>query len=121
MNEFKLIVAGGRDFTHAPMLAKSIINLVEEMPEDIKVSIVSGMARGADRLGYEFAKKNGITCYEFPADWDRYGKVAGYKRNEAMAEFSDGVIAFWDGKSKGTQHMIETMHYLGKSVHIVRY
>ena len=123
MKEFKLIVAGGRDFTHAPMLAKAIINLVEEMPEDIKVSIVSGMARGADRLGYEFAKKNGITCYEFPADWDRYGKVAGYKRNEAMAEFSDGLIAFWrlENPTPGTGHMIRTMEALGKSVHIVRY
>ena len=43
-----------------------------------------------------------------PADWDLDGKSAGFKRNVKMAEYADALVAFWDGESKGTKHMIET-------------
>jgi hypothetical protein len=78
------------------------------------------MARGADALGYQFAKTNNIMVYEFPADWSQ-GKSAGFKRNAQMGDFSDGLLAFWDGQSRGTKGMIEYMQRLGKPVHVVRY
>lgn len=120
-SEFKMIVAGGRDFVFYEEGEKHILQLAKELPDHLDISIVSGMARGADMVGYHFAKNYGVQCYEFPADWDTHGKRAGFIRNEEMARFSDGLLAFWDGKSRGTEHMINYMHHLGKPVHIVYY
>ena len=72
-----------------------------------EIEIVSGTANGADKLGEKFAKENGYPIKQFPADWDKNGKGAGYIRNAQMAEYADALIVFWDGKSKGTKHMID--------------
>lgn len=57
-------------------------------------------------MGERYAKERGYAVSEHPADWDRYGKSAGYIRNKEMAEEADALMAFWDGKSRGTMHMI---------------
>lgn len=121
MREFKLIVAGGRDYWDYEHMHAVLFALAEEAGHDTAISIVSGMARGADRVAYEIAKAENVQCYEFPADWEKHKRAAGYRRNEQMAQFSDGLLAFWDGKSRGTKHMIETMQKLGKPVQIERY
>jgi hypothetical protein len=121
MTEFKLIVAGGRDFDNQDLLIRVLNGLADVEYADQEISIVTGMARGADRIAYEFAQHHQIHYYPFPADWDRYGKRAGFVRNEAMAKFSDGLLAFWDGQSRGTGHMVNTMRGLGKPVHVVQY
>lgn len=84
-------------------------------------SIVSGTARGADTLGEEYGESAGLLVHKRPADWDSYGKVAGFIRNKEMAEEADGLIAFWDGKSKGTKHMIDVALDKGIEVHVFRY
>lgn len=119
--EFKLIVAGGRDFNDAALLERVLIAMADVELADKAVSIVSGMARGADALGYQFAKANGITCYPFAADWYKYGKRAGFVRNAEMAAVADGLLAFHDGTSKGTAHMINTMRSMGKPVTVISY
>lgn len=121
MNEYKLIVAGGRDFNDYDLLSRVLIAMADVELADKAVSIVSGMARGADALAVRFAKEHDVTLYEFPAQWDDYGKYAGYYRNKKMGNFSDALLAFWDGKSRGTKHMIDYMQGLGKPVHIVNY
>lgn len=121
MEEFKLIVAGGRDFTNADLLARSLCDLADGIYADKAISIVSGMARGADNLGYLFAIKHNVVKYQFPADWNQYGKRAGMIRNKQMGDFADGLLAFWDGQSRGTKQMIEYMRSLGKPVHIINY
>lgn len=121
MQEFKLIVAGGRDFNDYDYLSRVLYAMADVELADKAVSIVSGMARGADALGYRFAKEHDIVVYEFPADWESYGKYAGYYRNKQMGNFSDGLLAFWDGKSRGTKHMIEYMQGLGKPVQVAEY
>lgn len=121
MKEFKLIVAGGRDFDDAEHLSRVLFAMADVEFADQSVSIVSGMASGADLLGYEFAEKYGINTYEFPAHWDRYGKRAGFMRNTDMGKFADGLLAFWDGKSRGTDHMVHFMQSLCKPVTIIRY
>ena len=121
MQEFKLIVAGGRDFTDRLLLEQNIQELANGIYADMALSIVSGMAQGADMLAYLFAVKNNIVVYQFPADWDRYGKRAGYLRNEEMARHADGLLAFWDGQSRGTKHMIETILRMGKDHFIITY
>lgn len=119
--EFKLIVAGGRDFNDKDRLVKEIFSLANGELAERAVSIVSGMARGADRMAHTFADVNKVQCYEFPADWDTHGRAAGHIRNREMAEFADGLLAFWDGKSRGTQNMIETMRSMGKPVRVINY
>lgn len=120
MNEFKLIVAGGRDFNDKDLLEAEILSLVNNELKDRAVSIVSGMARGADRLAWEYAKSKNIICYEFHADWSKHKRAAGYRRNIEMANFADGLLLFWDGRSKGSGHMLNAMNRLGKPV-IVKY
>ena len=100
---FKVIVAGGRDFNNYKGLSDSLDYLLKNINDDIQ--IVCGMARGADRLG----------------DWDLDGKSAGFKRNVRMAEYADALVAFWDGESKGTKHMIEIAKEKGLDIRIKRY
>ena len=121
MDEFKLIVAGGRDFNDPKLLCNKLFELAEGVYKDKAVSIVSGMARGADIMAYHTAIGNDIKVYSFPANWDKYGKGAGYRRNEDMARFADGLLAFHDGVSRGTANMIQIMQRLHKDVHVVKY
>lgn len=121
LKDYKVIVAGSRGFDDAFQLETELNNYVEKLGDQYAVSIVSGMAKGADRLAYQFAKENHVVCHEFPADWDQYGKVAGYRRNAEMARFADALIAFWDGESRGTKNMIDTMRNLNKPVEIILY
>lgn len=100
----KVIIAGGRNFNDYEKLCQICDNALSKQTE---VEIVSGTANGADKLGEKYANDNGYPIKQFPADWDKYGKSAGYKRNAQMAEYADALIAFWDGKSRGTKHMID--------------
>lgn len=121
--EFKLIVAGGRDFSDIELLDVSIRQVVTELPDDYVVSIVSGMAKGADKLGHEWAKANQCRVYEYYADWNHYGKRAGYLRNEAMAKVASGLLAFHPshGNDKGTEHMIHTARARNLYVKLIKY
>lgn len=73
----------------------------------IPTEVVSGTARGVDTMGERWAQENNIPIKQFPAYWERFGKIAGYKRNLEMGEYADALVAIWDGKSRGTSHMIE--------------
>lgn len=117
----KVIVAGGRDFEDRGYMEISIQGLIQkaDIPRDFE--LVCGMARGADMVAYTLCKKKGNILHEFPADWDRYGKGAGHRRNREMGDFADCLIAFWDGESKGTKGMIDYMRKLGKPVFVFHY
>ena len=108
---FKVVVAGSRGFnSYAYMeeaLDQQIMEAMEELDVIDDIEIVSGGAKGADKLGERYAKERGYSLKIFPAEWNKYGKSAGYKRNEQMADYADLVIVFWDGESKGTKHMID--------------
>jgi hypothetical protein len=121
MQELKLIVAGGRDFRNYVLLSCALNDMANGVYKDSAISIVSGMAKGADALAVHFAKQNNVTLYAKPADWNQYGKRAGFMRNTDMANFSDVLLAFWDGKSRGTEHMINTMKKLNKPVWVINY
>lgn len=110
----KIIIAGGRQFDN--------YRAVEEEAEKHDIDIVvCGMAKGADSLGKEYAEKFKIGLKKFPADWGKYGKRAGPIRNSQMGDYADGLIAFWDGMSTGTAHMINYMRKKNKPVIIVSY
>lgn len=119
--EYKLIVAGGRDFDNAELMSRVLYAMSDVEHADKSISIVSGMAKGADALAYMFAHKLDIKCYEFRAQWKKHGTRAGFIRNEEMGRFSDGLLAFHDGRSVGTAGMIRYMRSLGKPVTVIKY
>ena len=80
--------------------------------------IVSGGAEGIDTLARRYAKEHGLLLKEFLPDYDRYGKPAAFMRNTQIVEYAHMVIAFWDGKSKGTADTIMKCYQLNKPVEI---
>lgn len=110
----KVLVCGSRSFKDYPMLWSTLDGY------DIS-ELINGGAAGADTLGAKYAISNNIPVRTFYADWRTYGKRAGIIRNEAMLREGtpDGVIAFWDGKSRGTKHMIDLATSLGYEVRII--
>ena len=126
----KVVVAGGRDFGNPKyhdkatcekhwLFLRDILCLLL-LPGD---KVISGDAPGADTLAVRWAlsQSEHVGLLRMPADWDRYGVSAGPIRNQAMSLKGDALIAFWDGRSKGTKHMIEAMTRKGGNVHIYRY
>jgi hypothetical protein len=113
----KVIIAGSRGFSDFPLLYSKCEEILANIKE---AEIVSGTARGADKLGEHYASLKGYSVSQFPADWDKHGKSAGYIRNKEMADYADCLIAFWDGESRGTKHMIDLAREKNLSVHIIK-
>ena len=82
-------------------------------------TIVSGGARGADTYAKLFAQKHNLTLIEYLPEYDKYGKSAPLIRNKLIVENSDCVLAFWDGKSRGTKFTLDYAAQLGKPVKII--
>lgn len=118
MKQIKLLIAGGRDFNDYELL-KTWCNAVSKNYKILE--IISGTAKGADTLGEVYAKEHNIPIKRFPADWETYGKKAGYLRNVEMGNYCDNALIFWDGESKGTKHMIGIMNKLNKKYKVVSY
>lgn len=118
-DEFRVIIAGSRKFSDYELLKQKCDKILETVNRPIV--IVSGTANGADKLGERYANERGYKIKKFPADWDTYGLGAGYRRNQLMAKYSDALIAFWDGISKGTRHMINLAEQEEIKIRIIRY
>lgn len=117
---FNVIIAGSRSFCDFHMLCEKCDTvLANKKPEEIV--IVSGAAKGADNLGERYAHERGYGLIVVPAQWEKYGKSAGFRRNTIMADVADAVIAFWDGESPGTKHMIETAKAKELPIRIFRF
>jgi hypothetical protein len=114
----RVIIAGSRTFTNYTKFRARLIHLFSNIPLE-QVTIISGTARGADQMGEQFAAELGLNVERYPAEWDRFGKSAGYRRNEVMAAKADALVAFWDGKSPGTKHMIDLAKARSLNVRIV--
>jgi hypothetical protein len=118
---FKVIIAGGRKFNDYNLLKNKLDTILAEKRKTHQIYIISGMAKGADTLGERYANENNFTVLGFPAEWNLYGKSAGIRRNEEMAKVGDALIAFWDGESPGTKHMIETAKDKRLLVRVIKY
>ncbi len=115
-----LIVAGGRDFTDYKLLKEKLDFLLSNTDKE-EVTILCGKAKGADSLGERYANENNIDVWEYPADWGKHGKQAGYLRNSQMVDDATHLVAFHDGVSRGTKHMIDLATNKGLVVRVVRY
>lgn len=106
----RVAIVGSRDFTDFEYLEKWVLRtLIHDIGVDDfrTLKIVSGGARGADTLAEMFAHRHNISTNIFPANWNKYGKKAGYLRNIEIVNNCDFLIAFWDGESKGTKMTID--------------
>jgi len=103
----RIIIAGSRTITDYDKVDQSMLDAIGSnfVGLDIEV-ILCGCAKGVDSLGEQWAQRHGIQVEYYPAEWDKYGKSAGYRRNVRMAEHADALILVWDGKSKGSKHML---------------
>jgi hypothetical protein len=112
----KLAIIGSRSFSDKPTLEHSINDL------NLKIdTVVSGGAIGADRLGEEWAKNQGINVELHLPEWAKYGRSAGVIRNKAIVQSCDFCLAFWDGKSKGTNSTIELCKKLKIPFKVITY
>ena len=119
---FKIIIAGSREFNDYELLKKKLTYFLKSRnlkPEEIE--IVSGGARGADRLGERFALEHNIKIKQFIPDWERYGKSAGIRRNVEMGKYANACVVFWDGKSRGSKHMIDIAIKEGLELEVIMY
>lgn len=115
----RLIIAGGRTFTNLALMTEKLDHLIHKTDEPI--TVISGTARGADQLGEKYAELRGYEVEQYPAQWDVYGRSAGYKRNEQMAGVATHCVVFWDGHSRGSKHMIDLAQTHGLELRVVRY
>ena len=109
----KVAVIGSR---HAP--ASVSRRILEELPSNVS-EIVSGGAQGVDALAAQVAALLGLPMRIFPPDFDQYGKKAPLVRNTAIVRYADLVLAFWDGASHGTQHVVAECIRQQKPVRLV--
>ena len=114
----KVIVAGGRDFQNYGLLSEKLDKLFSKRAD---VVIVSGMASGADSLAVKYADENKIRVSEFSEKWKKFGNASGFRRNVEMARFADACVCFWDGKSVGTKHMIDTAKRMNLKLRVINY
>ena len=101
----KVAVVGSRNLM--------INNLYPYIPKEC-AEIISGGAKGIDSCAKAFALENNIPLREFYPEYDKYGRVAPILRNKEIVNYSDFVIAFWDGKSKGTAFVIDYCKKISK-------
>ena len=109
----RVIIAGSRGITTLSLVSEAV-SASGFTPREV----VSGGARGVDLLGEQWARTLGIPVRQFLADRGRYGRTAGRLRNTQMAEYADCLIAIWDGRSPGTEHMINAMSYRRKPFYV---
>jgi hypothetical protein len=114
----KVIIAGSRVFNDYKRLCSVCDYMLQNQKE---IEIVSGTALGADILGEKYAQEHGYEIKRFQAEWNKFGKSAGYKRNEEMAKYADALIVFWNGSSKGTKHMINLAKQYNLKIKICRF
>ena len=107
----KVAVIGSRGIT--------VSDLGQYLPEDV-TEIVSGGAKGVDTCAKEYALAHGLRLTEFLPEYSRYGRGAPLKRNLQIIEYADLVLAFWDGSSRGTRHVIDACEKSGRMYRIIR-
>ncbi len=109
----KIAIVGSRNVSYVILekyISKQTLTEISE--------IVTGGAKGIDTLALQFAKNNHIPYKLFLPEYSKYKKGAPLKRNELIAEYADEAFIFWDGKSKGTNHVIGCFSKLNKKINL---
>lgn len=112
----KVIIAGSRNFGNYQLLCEKMSEFYSE-----PIEVVCGNAQGADSLGKKWAREKKYPIKIISPKWQEEGIIAGFNRNVEMASYADEAIVFWDGESKGSEHMIKIMKNINKTVYIIKY
>lgn len=108
-------VIGSRTFENFALVESTLASI------PVISRVVSGGAKGADSLAQQYAEQNQIPVEIFKPDWKRFGRGAGVVRNREIIEAAEMVVAFWDGKSKGTESSIKMAQAKRIPVKIVKF
>ena len=109
----RIVVSGGRDITDKKTVEKVLSGEIA-----VKDVVITGGCSGVDKIAHDYARRYFADTEVHKADWDKHGKAAGPIRNAKMMEDADLLIAFWDGRSKGTRSAIDEARKLGVETHI---
>lgn len=120
----RVICTGSRDWASPEAMRRTVAARLSELPPDTLIVVgydpEKRTPRGVDRFAYEEANRLGLAVETHPAEWGKYGKGAGYRRNTEMAQMgADLCLAFWNEESSGTEHMIEQAEKYGIPVELV--
>ena len=119
---FHVIIAGTRSFDNYNLLRDVMDVLLSDVVESGEgVCVISGAAPGADFLGMKYASERGYNVIRCPADWETHCRTAGHIINPEIVGFGHALVAFWDGESRGTRHMIKTAESIGLEVRVIEY
>ena len=113
-----VLIAGSREFEDYGTAKKYIDFCLYNIRKQYKIIIISGGAKGADKLGERYAHENRMKCIYYYPDWEKYGKGAGVRRNSEMVEKADYVICFWNGESRGTRSTVNFAKSMKKPLRI---
>jgi YspA, cpYpsA-related SLOG family len=108
-----VLACGSRNWNDYEVVLEHLASLLDS------ATICHGGAEGADRHVSAACAELGLDCYVFPARYDKHGRAAPHVRNDQMLAQASRVIAFWDGKSRGTKSVIEKARKLGLRVEVI--
>lgn len=117
-HQTRVIVFGSRSFSDYQTLAQRLDLFLANCSD---IAIISGCAKGADQLGEKYATEHGYGLIKVPAQWDVYGKKAGFLRNDQMLDIATHAVGFWDGQSRGTADMIAKVKARGLGLRVIRF
>jgi len=110
----RIAIVGSRSYADLA----GVVDYVNALPNDAEV--ISGGARGVDSTAERAAISRGLKVTSIRAEWEKFGKAAGFIRNSTIVDSCDRVVAFWDGKSRGTLDTITKAKIASKPVEIIR-
>lgn len=113
-----VVVGGCRHFNDYDLVRQQL-DIILQPYLALGITVLSGHCSGVDLLAERYAEERGYPIERHAADWARYGRAARPIRNEQMVVRADCVIAFWDGKSRGTKSLISYAQKHGKELHII--
>ena len=103
--EKKVVIGGCREYADYAFFKLRLDEILKDLSGEI--TIISGHCSGVDRMGERYAEEKGFRVKIFLPEWDKYGRAAGPMRNKEMVACADLIIAFWNGRSKGTSSLIQ--------------
>ncbi|SFI44174.1 Protein of unknown function [Treponema bryantii] len=117
----KLLVCGSRSITDAAWVSEQISALIAEKDFPLSdLTLIEGGAKGVDAMGKAWAIANGVPVETHKADWARYGRGAGHRRNADMVAAANCVLILWDGISTGTKNDIDLCKKNNKNYKLVK-
>jgi hypothetical protein len=116
MKQTYIAIVGSRSITDKEFVFSTIDHYLSNLNKD-EIVIVSGGAVGIDSLAMLYAAEHNIKTEIFKPDWEKYGKSAGFIRNQQIVDRADYLLAITTG-SKGTANTIKKAEKKGITIKV---